>query len=116
MGFRTLLNAWRTGLLTYVDRSAIDGHGLFANVPIAKGAFIGEYRGAPTQEDGTYVLWIEDDDGVWRGIDGRNHLRFVNHSSSPNACMAGIRLYALKDIAPGEEITWHYGDEWNGVP
>lgn len=116
MRFRVLFERWRTGLLTYVDRSDIHGYGLFANVPIAKGAYIGEYRGTPVKQDGTYVLWLEDDDGTWSGIDGDSDLRFANHSSSPNAYMDGARLYALRDIAPGEEITWDYGEDWEGVP
>ncbi|MBI1357058.1 MAG: SET domain-containing protein-lysine N-methyltransferase [Acidobacteria bacterium] len=65
--------------------------------------------------DARYVLWVDDGDGVWRGIDGQNELRYLNHSSQPNAGFDGPELYALRTIRVGDEITFHYGDEWEGV-
>lgn len=95
--------------------SAIHGKGAFARHAIAEGTHIGDYDGTPTGDDGTYVLWVEGDDGDFHGIDGTGVLRWLNHSSSPNAEFDGPELYALRDIAEGEEITFHYGDEWEGV-
>ena len=62
-----------------VQKSGIEGKGLFAARRIAKGALIGVYEGPVTQKDGTHVLWVEDEDEQSFGIDGRNLLRFVNH-------------------------------------
>ena len=79
------------------------------------GERIGEYTGSPSAEDGTYVLWVEGDDGEYRGIDGDNELRWLNHSSSPNVEFDGPELFALVDIEPGTELCFHYGEEWEHV-
>lgn len=95
----------------YVADSPIHGKGVFAGRCFAEGVVIGTYQGLPTQEDDTYVLWLCED-GQWRGINGTGPLRFLNHSCEPNADFDGCELYALRDIASGEEITFHYGEEW----
>jgi SET domain-containing protein len=97
--------------------SEIHGTGVFALAEIAEGTFIGEYEGDATDVDGTYVLWIEDDDaGSWRGIDGTGVLRFLNHSRTPNVEFDGPQLHALCDIAAGEELCFDYGADWSHVP
>ncbi len=95
--------------------SPIHGNGAFATRPISAGERIGEYTGSPSDEDGTYVLWVEDDDGEYRGIDGDNELRWLNHSSSPNVEFDGPELFALVDIEPDTELCFHYGEEWKHV-
>jgi SET domain-containing protein len=35
----------------------------------------------------------------------------LNHASTPNAYFWGHQLYALVDIAKGEEITFDYGED-----
>lgn len=92
-----------------VGQSDIHGRGLFAAAHIAAGEWIGTYEGPAVEEDGTHVLWVEQDDGEWIGYDGTNCLRFMNHSATPNAEMDGVECYALRDIAGGEEITIDYG-------
>jgi SET domain-containing protein len=92
--------------------SPIHGFGLFAQAFIPAGSYIGDYAGPPVEEDGRYVLWVEQDDGSWSGVDGRNVLRYMNHNPTPNAELNGIELYALRDIERGEEITIHYGEDW----
>ena len=41
-------------------------------------------------------------------------LRFTNHSCQPNAVLrirqGRVEFYAMRDIAPGEEITVNYGE------
>ncbi len=96
----------------YVAASAIHGQGVFAREFICAGAYVGTYHGRPTDEDGVYVLWVEDESGRWQGRDGENLLRFLNHSVTPNAEFEGHDLYALEDIQPGEEICFHYGREF----
>ena len=95
--------------------SPIHGNGAFATRSIRAGERIGEYTGSPSNEDGTYVLWVEGDDGAYRGIDGDNELRWLNHSSSPNVEFDGPELFALVDIEPGTELCFHYGEEWEHV-
>jgi len=96
-----------------VRESPIHGKGLFAAIPYRRGTRIGIYKGRRTRRDGPYVLWIEEERRAV-GIDGRNDLRYVNHSSRPNAVFYGEVLVALRAIAAGEEITFHYGEEWVG--
>ena len=42
-------------------------------------------------------------------------LKWLNHSSTPNVEFDGPQLYALRDIEPGEELTFHYGEEWDHI-
>lgn len=100
----------------YAGRSSIHGKGLFAGRSFRKGERIGAYEGPRVARDGMHVLWVEEDDGEYFGIDGRNALRYLNHSSRPIAEFDGNELYALRRIGPGDEITIDYGDEWKGVP
>jgi uncharacterized protein len=93
-----------------VAPSDIHGHGLFAREAIACDDYIGSYEGPATQTDGMHVLWLWNEDTErWEGIDGRNEMRFLNHSAEPNADWWGTDLYAVRDIAAGEEITFDYG-------
>jgi hypothetical protein len=94
-----------------VRTSNIHGKGLFASIPYEAGDYVGSYKGEWTQDDGPHVLWIHEEEGSY-GIDGRNELRFVNHSDEPNAIFWGNDLYALRAIRVGEEITFDYGKEW----
>jgi hypothetical protein len=102
--------------LCFVADSPRHGRGLFARGPIAASTWIGFYSGRQTSVNGTHVLWVESDDefGVdgWIGYDGTNELRFLNHARNPNGEMDGRDLYALRDIRAGEEITIHYGEEF----
>jgi SET domain-containing protein len=101
-----------------VADSPIHGRGCFARRPILMGEWIGAYEGDHTMDDDTYVLWVDDGDDEteeWRGVDGKNDLRYMNHSSRANTEFVGVDLFALRDIDPGEELTFHYGDEWAEV-
>jgi SET domain-containing protein len=98
-----------------VGRSLIQGRGVFAAQRFRPGAPIGTFEGRPTRTDGTYVLWLVDDDGSQTGIRGSNELRFLNHSSNPNAEFEGLELVALRNIQPGCEITLDYGEAWRDV-
>lgn len=97
-----------------VKQSPIHGKGVFARQRIRRGERIGRYLSRRTTKDGTYVLWVEKDDG-WFGYDGYGRLRFLNHRDPPNSVFDGLELFALSTIEPGQEITIHYGDEWNGI-
>jgi len=94
-------------------RSPVHGKGVFALCRFREGQYIGTFEGRPTTEDGTYVLWLIEDDGSETGIRGENDLRFLNHSRRPNAELLGADLYALRDIEPGSEIYIDYGEAWD---
>jgi hypothetical protein len=97
------------------------GLGMFATEPIKKGTFIVEYTGRllTTQQldeipDNRYLFEVN---ARWT-IDGKvrsNVARYINHSCRGNADSVirdrRIRIKAIKNIAPGEEITYDYGKD-----
>lgn len=97
--------------LVYVDASRIHGRGLFAGRFIAEGEVIGIVQGRETQEDGAYVLWIDED----QAVEVTCELRYINHSDTPNAAYYDtLEVCALTDIQPGEEITHNYVSDYAG--
>lgn len=97
----------KTDDIVYIAQSPIHGKGLFANVRIPKGTYIGTYEGPEAKRNGKYVLWVEDEDGLV-GRRGMNKLRYLNHCDLPNAEFDGFDLYALKTISAQQEITINY--------
>ena len=103
--------------------SAIDGRGAFAAEPIPARRKIGEIRGesitvreararAKRQQR---IMIVEV--SARRAVDASHStdaLRFTNHSCAPNATMrirgGRIELYAMRDVAAGEELTVNYGE------
>jgi hypothetical protein len=102
------------GLLERVEvrESAIHGRGVFARRRLRRGQRIGRFEGEPTRRNGTYVLWLIDEDGRETGIRGRNALRFLNHGRPANAEFRDDALYALRDIQPGAELLIDYGEAY----
>lgn len=95
----------------YVEDSKIHGKGLFARTTIKAGTYLGDYQGPETTDNGMHVLWTEDESGSWIGRDGKNALRYLNHSSNPCAEFDGYELYALREIVPHQELTIDYGED-----
>ena len=100
--------------LTVVNESTIHGKGLFAREEIEIDSWLGTYEGPEASRNGSHVLWVYEDDGLV-GRSGRNKLRYLNHSTNPNAEFNGFDLFALRDIRVGEEVTIHYGEDWEGI-
>ena len=91
--------------LTYVDKSNIHGHGLFARISINEGELIGIIKGVPCSKDGSYVLWLSESEGYEVTCD----LKYINHDDNPNACYYDdLSVMALRRIDSGEEITHNY--------
>ncbi len=130
---KKLTELWHRGQseLCEVRGSDIHGHGVYATRDIAAGTRIIEYVGelidktesakrgvrqhAKAMRSGgaaVYIFtltkrWDMDGDVPW------NTARLINHSCDPN-CEAWIEgrkifIYALRDISPGEELTFDYG-------
>ena len=97
------------------------GLGAFATEPIKKRQFIAEYTGplltnkeCEAIPDNRYLFEVN---ARWT-IDGSprsNVARYINHSCRPNAdpMIRDRRIWikAIKNIAPGDEITYDYGKD-----
>ena len=104
-----------------IGPSPIQGQGLFARTTMPKGARVLEYLGEKiTKEESAwrcqrqnwYIFSLDDEFDLDGNFDW-NPARLVNHSCAPN-CEAGLEegkiwILALRDIQPGEEITFNYG-------
>ena len=114
----------KSGSKPYRVGRAPTGLGLFATVPIKKGAFIIAYKGVriphaeAVRREARGRRYIFEINSRW-SIDGssrRNLARYANHSCRPNAESALVRgdliFRAIKPIEPGEEITYDYGQEY----
>lgn len=114
-----------------IRRSPIHGQGVFASRRIRKGSRLIEYLGERVDKEesnrrglalldqsrktGGASVYIFDLNDTW-DLDGDkpyNHARLINHSCHPNAEMVNeedrLFLFSLREILPGEEITFDYG-------
>ena len=100
------------------------GLGLFATAPIKKGAFIIEYKGRritnaqaeKLEARGSRYMYELNSRWTLDGSSRRNIARYANHSCRPNAESDVVRrqviLRAIKNIKPGDEITYDYGSDY----
>jgi uncharacterized protein len=104
-----------------VRTSNIEGRGGFAATHIKKGDDLIEYIGERISKQesarrcslgNNFIFCICDEFDIDGSIEA-NVARFINHSCAPNAEAQledeRIWIVALRDIAPGEEITFNYG-------
>ncbi len=101
--------------LVQVKDSGIHGKGLFAAASIPADTLLLTIEGRPTAEDGTYVIWETEEDGTPAGFLITNEARYVNHARDANAAFFGRELWSLRPIRKGEEITHHYGPDWDDL-
>lgn len=102
-----------------VRPSPIHSVGVYTSTPIRKGSRVVEYAGERiTAEEAnrryvgasrTYLYGLEDGKTV---IDGEGLGAYLNHSCDPNCEVDEIKgrvwLYAIRNIAAGEELVWDY--------
>lgn len=101
--------------------SEIHGSGGFAKTSIPAGTLIIEYLGEriPKAEslrrcelNNRYIFTLTDDEDLDGDVPW-NPARLINHSCNPNAEAElhdeRIWIVALRDIEPGEEVTFNYG-------
>jgi SET domain-containing protein len=105
-----------------VGASRLTGRGLFATRRIRARAKIGEFEGeviglreARRRAKGRAIVAIvELERHALDATDSPRGFRFINHSCEPNTftrCTPErAEFYALRDIAPGEELTVDYGE------
>ena len=114
-------------------RSPIHGNGVFATAPIARGEEIIEYKGkllTPDEADALYgdggetghtFLFTLNEKYVIDANQRGNTARWINHSCAPN-CRAVVEesasgdprrdkvmIEAIRNIKPGDELTYDYG-------
>ncbi|MGB3462985.1 MAG: SET domain-containing protein-lysine N-methyltransferase [Rhodanobacter lindaniclasticus] len=114
-------------------RSPIHGNGVFATAPIARGEEIIEYKGkllTPDEADALYgdggetghtFLFTLNEQYVIDANQRGNTARWINHSCAPN-CRAvveesasgdprrdKVKIEAIRNIKPGDELTYDYG-------
>ena len=101
------------------------GLGLFATKPIKKGAKIVRYFGPlldckRKKDDAVENKYLFELNGRWT-IDGsvrENIARYINHACKPNAesdvmpRKRKVVIRAIKNIEPGEEISYDYGTDY----
>jgi uncharacterized protein len=106
-----------------VQPSRIDGLGVFAAQAITARRKIGEIRGESISVDEARIRATRSERimivelSPKRAIDfskSADPMRYTNHGCRPNARLdisqGRVEFYALRAIAPGEEITVHYGE------
>jgi SET domain-containing protein len=121
---RSAANPWLV-----MRRSAIQGRGVYARVEIPCGTRLIEYTGerishseADRRDDEERknrhhtFLFILNSRTVIDARHGGNISKYINHSCEPN-CEArhergSIWIYAIRDIYPGEELTYDYEYDW----
>lgn len=106
-----------------VQPSAIDGQGAFAQEAIPPRVKIGEIRGESITVEQARIRATRSERimivelSAKKAIDfskSADPMRYTNHSCRPNAQLViangRVEFYALRAIAPGDEITVDYGD------
>jgi hypothetical protein len=112
------------------------GQGLFAAAPIGAGSYLFDYEGELLDEreyarrypDGVpadYAVGLDRADGSAVYVDGarleRSNIgRFLNHDGGTPTCAMytladpapRLLLFALQDMAVGDELTWDYGERY----
>ena len=103
------------------------GMGLFARHAIGEEDTIGYYTGEaitekefhdPDRPFSAYVMWVTRDHILVGEGPKANYTRYINHDDEPNAFLVvssrwkTARFQALRDIEPGEEIFFDYGDDY----
>ena len=106
-----------------IKPSKIQGKGLFARSPIPKRKKIGELAGEVISirqanklaKQLKEIAIVElDDQWALNATHIEAPMKYINHSCQPNTYMRVIgkhvEFYALRDIAPKEELTANYGE------
>ncbi|KAF6260524.1 enhancer of zeste 2 [Scenedesmus sp. NREL 46B-D3] len=120
----------------YMGLSSVSGWGAFLGRAAAKDDFLGEYvgemlsqaeadrRGKAYDRSNNSYLFGVNSAWVLDARDRGNNLRFANHRSQPN-CQTRVLmvdgdhrvgLFAVKDIAEGEELFYNYRYDLDNAP
>lgn len=107
-----------------VKDSSVHGKGLFSAVSFREGQLITMIYGEEitanecirreNEESNVYIFYKDED--IYIDAADNTHLRYLNHSCNYNCDIdedenGNLILYAIEDIAEGEELTIDYGYE-----
>ena len=97
-----------------VQRSTIEGTGLFALAPIPAGDVVMRLGGTPITDRQLAELQPHSSLAIGEGLnlmqDDDDPAQFGNHSCDPNLWLHdAVTVVARRDIAAGEELTIDYG-------
>ncbi len=107
-----------------IQKSLIQGRGLFASQKIAEGEWVMQYTGQKvSRKEGDrrerfyrsigYSLLFDMEDHYVDGLIGGNDSIYINHSKKPNLealfHRGGVWFHTLRTIKKGEELTFNYG-------
>jgi hypothetical protein len=88
------------------------GQGVFAGGPIRAGRLVAVCRGVVLRGDelGPDHFAMQVGEDLWLCSEGDHLDDRLNHSCDPNVgfVTGAAELYALRDIAAGEEVCWDY--------
>jgi SET domain-containing protein len=107
------------GLDLYAQDSGVHGLGINTRSPIAKGAFVIQCLGIERHKDEIYeglrALQIGPETYLAEDPENPRLDDFINHSCDPNVGFVdgSTKLFALRDIRPGEELFWDYRTSLN---
>jgi uncharacterized protein len=118
---QTILGKGKTSRSLLVRKSPLHGLGCFARVRFLQGNRIAEYAGEKISRkeamrrmkgsNGKRISELETEWYIDGSVDG-NQTQYINHSCDPNADAfvigGSLFILALREIAPGEEITVDY--------
>jgi SET domain-containing protein len=102
------------GMDLFAEDSGIHGLGVYTRRDIAKGALVIECMGIVRHKDEVYeglrALQIGPETYLAEDFSNPRLDDFINHSCDPNVGFAdgSLKMYALRDIRPGEELFWDY--------
>jgi len=103
------------------------GKGLFAMRAMREEDTIGYYTGEiitekefhdPERPFSAYVMWVCRTHIILGEGPKANYTRYINHDDTPNAFLVvssrwkTARFEALRDVEPGEEIFFNYGEDY----
>lgn len=105
----------------YIDKSTLNGIGLFAGEVMKKGDILyqhspnlqlrlspEEFGALSDDERATFSHYGYEWKGVWY-LDF-DDIRFLNHADEPNLLLTNEGIVAARNIAEGEELTQNYRD------
>ena len=118
---RAIVNRKSKAINLLVRKSPVHGRGVFSLKPVRKGARIIEYTGqrvrwssipAEVDDARTYYFGLDNNRDVIDPSVGGNEAQWINHSCDPNCEIRETRgrifIHALRDIRPGEELSYDY--------